>query len=88
MSKNQKPYFLTVTEVSKILRIQRAKVYILIESGTLIAYKVGSDWRIPIESLETIVGPLPEELFVCSKGKYVVAPARDQQESKSLEHCF
>lgn len=58
-----KPYVLTVREVSNILRIQRAKVYILIESGCLSATKVGSDWRIRTNSLESLTGPLPEDYF-------------------------
>ena len=58
-----KPCVLTVTEVSKILRIQRAKVYILIESGSLAGYKVGGDWRIRTDSVEALIGDLPMELF-------------------------
>lgn len=57
------PCVLTVTEVSKILRIQRAKVYILIESGSLEGYKVGGDWRVRTDSVERLIGPLPANLF-------------------------
>lgn len=62
MNKNV-PCVLTVTEVSKILRIQRAKVYILIESGSIDGYKVGGDWRIRTDSVERLIGPLPSNLF-------------------------
>ena len=58
-----KPVVLTVAEVAQILRIQRAKVYILIESGCLKAAKVGADWRIRTESVETLIGRIPESIF-------------------------
>jgi excisionase family DNA binding protein len=57
-----KPMLLTVREVSQLLRVQRTKVYILIESGALIGAKIGSEWRIRTESVEALVGPLPNEL--------------------------
>jgi len=57
------PLLLTVQETAKILRIQRAKVYLLIESGCLTAVKVGSAWRIRRDSLEALVGPLTPELL-------------------------
>ena len=58
MNHNGKPLVLTVREVSEILRIQRAKVYILIEDGTLSGHKVGADWRIRTDSVESLIGPL------------------------------
>ena len=61
--KKQIPLLLTVTEVSKILRIQRAKVYILIDSGSIDGFKVGGDWRIRTDSVERLIGPLPKDAF-------------------------
>lgn len=58
-----RPILMTVREVSGILRIQRAKVYILIENGTLQAFKVGSDWRVRTDSVEKLSGGFPEEYF-------------------------
>lgn len=58
-----KPFVLKVSEVSKILRIQRAKVYILIETGALTGCKVGKDWRITTESVENLIGSLPADIF-------------------------
>lgn len=58
-----KPLLLTVAEVGELLRIQRAKVYILIENKALEARKVGSDWRVRTDSVENLIGTLPEELF-------------------------
>jgi len=59
-----KPQLLTVREVSQILRINRPKVYILIETNFISGTKVGSDWRIRTDSVERVAGPIPEEFFV------------------------
>jgi excisionase family DNA binding protein len=59
----EKPLVLTVREVSLLLRIRRAKVYILIETGCLLGSKVGGDWRIRTESVEDLIGELPEWIF-------------------------
>lgn len=53
-----KPLVLTVREVSKILRLGRQKVYILIESGEIKGQKIGADWRITTASIEKIIGDL------------------------------
>lgn len=58
------PVLLTVKEVSEILRIHRPKVYILIRSGGIKGFKVGSDWRIRRDSVEDLVGPIPHSFFV------------------------
>jgi excisionase family DNA binding protein len=52
------PLMLTVKETADLLRIQRAKVYILIESGVLSAVKIGSSWRVRRDSVEALIGPL------------------------------
>lgn len=55
------PLLLTVKEAGLILRIRRAKVYLLIETGALKGVKVGSDWRIKTNSMEELIGgPLDE----------------------------
>jgi excisionase family DNA binding protein len=54
----QTSIFLTVKETANILRIQRAKVYLLIEEGTLEAVKIGATWRVKLFSVERLTGPL------------------------------
>jgi excisionase family DNA binding protein len=59
-----KPLLLTVREVSKLLRIHRPKVYLLIRDGTLRAFKLGSDWRITKDSVERLMGSeIPDSFF-------------------------
>jgi excisionase family DNA binding protein len=62
------PVLLTVKEVSEILRIHRPKVYILIRSGGIKGFKVGSDWRIRRDSVEDLVGPIPASFFLDGLG--------------------
>lgn len=57
------PVLLTVKEVSTLLRIHRPKVYDLIRDGTIEGFKLGSDWRIKRESIEKLIGPIPESFF-------------------------
>lgn len=54
---------LTVKEVSQLLRVQRPKVYDLIKDGAIKGFKVGADWRIRRDSIENLIGPIPEEFF-------------------------
>ena len=61
--KSEQPILLTVREVSKLLRIHRPKVYDLIRAGTIEGFKLGSDWRVKRESIEKLVGPIPEDFF-------------------------
>lgn len=63
MADNQKPLVLTVKEVSMLLRIHRPKVYDLIKAGSLEGFKLGADWRIKRDSLEKLIGPIPEAFF-------------------------
>lgn len=60
---NNKTLLLTVREVAKLLRIHRPKVYELIRAGTIDGFKLGSDWRIRRESVEGLVGPIPDDFF-------------------------
>ena len=62
--KNAKPVLLTVTETTKILRIRRAKLYVMIQAGVIDAVKVGSDWRIKTKSLEEQIRDIPEDAFL------------------------
>ena len=59
----EKPLLLTVREVSKLLRIHRPKVYDLIKDKTIDGFKLGADWRIRRESIEALIGPIPDSFF-------------------------
>ncbi|MCC6953703.1 MAG: helix-turn-helix domain-containing protein [Deltaproteobacteria bacterium] len=64
MSKsNEQPLLLTVREVTKLLRVQRPKVYELIRDGAIEGFKVGADWRIRRDSVEKLIGAIPEDFF-------------------------
>ena len=63
------PVLLTVKEVSVLLRIHRPKVYELIRDGTIEGFKLGSDWRVKRDSIERLIGPIPETFFSSKKGQ-------------------
>lgn len=63
MANVEKPLLLTVREVSTLLRVQRPKVYELIKDGAIDGFKVGADWRIRRDSVENLIGPIPEAFF-------------------------
>lgn len=63
MGEGHKPLLLTVREVATLLRIHRPKVYDLIKRGTLDGFKIGSDWRVKLESVEALLGPIPPQFF-------------------------
>ena len=63
MNDEHNPILLTVKEVSDLLRIHRPKVYDLIHERVIDGFKLGSDWRIKRDSIEKIVGKIPEEFF-------------------------
>ena len=42
---------LSVDDIAAILKVGKTKVYKLLRSGRLKAYKEGKDWKIPKESL-------------------------------------
>jgi excisionase family DNA binding protein len=63
LKKAEQPILLTVREVSKLLRIHRPKVYDLIKAGTVEGFKLGSDWRVKRESIEKLVGAIPDDFF-------------------------
>lgn len=62
-AKNDAPLLLTVREVSTLLRVQRPKVYELIRDGAIDGFKVGADWRIRRDSVENLIGLIPDEFF-------------------------
>lgn len=62
-SKAAAPLLLTVREVSTLLRVQRPKVYELIKDGAIDGFKVGADWRIRRDSVEALIGAIPEAFF-------------------------
>ena len=62
-SKLEAPVLLTVREVSHLLRVQRPKVYELIRDGAIDGFKVGADWRIRRDSVERLIGAIPEDFF-------------------------
>lgn len=68
MTQVPQPLLLTVKEVAKLLRIHRPKVYDLIKAGTIEGFKLGSDWRVKRESVEKLIGEIPEDFFAGSKG--------------------
>jgi len=57
------PLLLTVREVSILLRVQRPKVYDLIKDGAVDGFKVGADWRVRRDSIERLIGAIPEDFF-------------------------
>lgn len=61
--KKEAPLLLTVREVSALLRVQRPKVYELIKDGAIDGFKVGADWRIRRDSVENLIGAIPEGFF-------------------------
>ena len=63
MSNKEAPLLLTVREVSMLLRVQRPKVYELIKDGAIDGFKVGADWRIRRDSVEALIGRIPEDFF-------------------------
>lgn len=63
MKANEIPLLLTVREVSQLLRVQRPKVYELIKDGAIEGFKVGADWRIRRDSVENLIGAIPEDFF-------------------------
>jgi len=69
-----RPMLLTVREVAELLRIHRPKVYELIKEGTIEGFKLGSDWRVTRESVETLIRhPVPDAFF--KKGKAAASEA-------------
>jgi excisionase family DNA binding protein len=79
--KNDCCVLLTVREVSQLLRVQRPKVYELIKDGAIDGFKVGADWRIRRDSVENLIGPVPEDFF--EKGSKISCDGADWEEQES-----
>jgi len=67
MKRTDTPVLLTVREVSILLRVQRPKVYELIHEGAIDGFKVGADWRVRRDSIENLIGAIPEDFFKSRK---------------------
>lgn len=63
MNSQKFPMLLTVREVTRLLRVQRPKVYELIKSQLIDGFKVGADWRIRRDSVEKLIGTIPDDFF-------------------------
>ena len=77
MTQLPQPLLLTVKEVAKLVRIHSPKVYDLIKAGTIEGFKLGSDWRVKRESVEKLIGEIPEDFFAGSKAHKKVANGLD-----------
>lgn len=86
MTKAQQPLLLTVREVSRLLRIHRPKVYDLLRAGSIEGFKLGSDWRIKRDSVERLIGPIPESFFEAS-GDEEMGEALESHEAKVKQHA-
>jgi excisionase family DNA binding protein len=82
MTSVPQPLLLTVKEVAKLLRIHRPKVYDLIKAGTIEGFKLGSDWRVKRESIEKLIGDIPEDFFAGSKSALKKVPANSADHVK------
>jgi len=69
---------LTVREVSDYLRVHPATIYRLLKLHQIPAFKVGSDWRFNLESLDRW----------CLGSEKGAKPARSVPEVKSLSRNF
>jgi excisionase family DNA binding protein len=79
MSNPKNPMLLTVKEVALLLRIHRPKVYDLIRDGTIQGFKLGSDWRVKRDSVEKLVGAIPDDFFN-KRGSAGAAAERGERE--------
>jgi excisionase family DNA binding protein len=82
MNKAPQPLLLTVKEVAKLLRIHRPKVYDLIKAGTVEGFKLGSDWRVKRESVEKLIGEIPDEFFAGTKTTLKKVTAKSVEQVK------
>jgi len=46
------PLVMKISEVAAYLRVHRSTIYRLLRRGQLPAFKVGSDWRFNLESID------------------------------------
>ena len=81
-SKGEARILLTVREVSLVLRVQRPKVYELIKDGVIDGFKVGADWRIRRDSVEKLIGAIPEDFFTGGN----VMEEEEHEEGSAQQH--
>ena len=55
-NKLSRPLLLTVTETARALKLERYKVYILIEENIVDAFRLGRHWRIRASSVAGLLG--------------------------------
>jgi excisionase family DNA binding protein len=80
-NKLDRPVLLTVREVTKLLRIQRPKVYELIKAGAIEGFKVGADWRIRRDSVENLIGAIPDNFFKNRRPENELQEEEQQQQN-------
>ncbi len=56
---SRRPLLLTVTEVAKLLKLERSKVYLLMEEGLIEAFRLGGHWRIRASSIDRLLPSVP-----------------------------
>lgn len=83
-TKTDRPMLLTVREVSTLLRVQRPKVYELIKDGAIDGFKVGADWRIRRDSVENLIGEIPEGFF---DGRFEDQASDEMPNSYAVPHA-
>ena len=49
------PFLLTVKEVSLLLQIPRHKVYLMIETGAIVAVQLNAEYRVRKDSVEQLI---------------------------------
>jgi len=54
MKDNQK--VLTGGELSEVLRVHRTTIYRLLRKGQISGFRIGSDWRFNVETLDKLSG--------------------------------
>lgn len=52
-------HYLTATDITDLLRIDKSTVYRMAEDGRLEAVRVGRQWRFPAEQFDDLLGPRP-----------------------------
>ena len=53
-SYEQLPLFLTVSELSKVLKVGRSTAYELVRSASIRSYRAGTQYRIPKEAIRDL----------------------------------
>ena len=78
------PLILTIKETESLLRLGRAKLYMLLREGFIEGFKVGSDWRVVKSSVEKLVGPISEDFFSKKAVKPKLSITNEDQNGEEL----